>query len=159
MCSGPPATLDYKKRSNSRLAEPLFGKATQRSQSEPCLGGWRCKGPSEAVDRRRLGGSTSRKTWRPSKRSRAKAKDGNGSYSNLSRMDGIGCLLRKMWTCGTGGSTRQRKPLIMPGDVRTTANPTCGASARVVDLYGSNCVRFALFCFFAVVLICFPSAI
>ena len=34
---------------------PLSGKATQGSHSESCLSGWRCKGPSEEVDRRRLG--------------------------------------------------------------------------------------------------------
>ena len=28
---------------------PLSGKATQGSQSESCLGGWRCKGPSEEI--------------------------------------------------------------------------------------------------------------
>ena len=70
---------------------PLFGKATQGSQSESCLGGWRCKGPGEEVDRRRLGWTTYRKTSSPSGRSRAKAKDGSGSHSELlSRMDGIG---------------------------------------------------------------------
>ena len=71
---------------------PLFGKATQGSQSESCLGGWWCKGPSEEMDRRRLGWTTSRKTSRPSGRSRAKAKDGrSGSHSELlSRMDGNG---------------------------------------------------------------------
>ena len=30
---------------------PLFGKATHGSQSESCLGGWRCKRPGEEVDR------------------------------------------------------------------------------------------------------------
>ena len=34
---------------------PLFGKASLGSQSELCLGGWWCKGPSDEVDRRRLG--------------------------------------------------------------------------------------------------------
>ena len=46
---------------------PLFGKAAQGSQSESCLGGWRCKGPSKEVDRRRLGWTTSRITSRPSR--------------------------------------------------------------------------------------------
>ena len=70
---------------------PLSGKATQGSQSESCLGGWRCKGPSEEVDRRRLGWTASSKISRPSGRSRAKAKNGSGSHSELlSRMDGIG---------------------------------------------------------------------
>ena len=73
------------------FAGPLSGKATQGSQSESCLGGWRCKGPSEEVDRRRLGWTTSRKISRPSERSHANAKDGSGSYSELlSRRDGIG---------------------------------------------------------------------
>ena len=70
---------------------PLTGEVTQGSQSESCLGGWRCKGPSEEVDRRRLGWTASGKISRPSGRSRAKAKDGSESYSDLwSRMDGIG---------------------------------------------------------------------
>ena len=41
--------------------EPLSDKATQGFQSESCLGGWRCKGPSEEVDRRRRGWTASRK--------------------------------------------------------------------------------------------------
>ena len=70
---------------------PLYGKATQSFQSESCLGGWRCKDPSEEVDRRRRGWTASRKISRPSGRSRARAKDGSGSHSELlSRMDGIG---------------------------------------------------------------------
>ena len=70
---------------------PLSDKATQGFQSESCLGGWRCKGPSEEVDRRRRGWTASRKIPRLSGRSRAKAKDGSGSHSELlSRMDGIG---------------------------------------------------------------------
>ena len=51
---------------------PLSGKATQGSQSESRFVGWRCKGPSGEVDRRRLGWTASRKTSRPSGRSRAK---------------------------------------------------------------------------------------
>ena len=35
--------------------------------------------------------------------------------------------------------------LITPGDVRTFANPTCGTSARLVDLYRSYVCEFALF--------------
>ena len=70
---------------------PLSDKATQGFQSESCLGGWRCKGRSEEVDRRRRGWTASRKISRLSGRSRAKAKDGSGSHSDLlSRMDGIG---------------------------------------------------------------------
>ena len=45
---------------------PLFGKATQGSQSESCSGGWRCKGPSKEVDRRRLGCAASNKPSRTS---------------------------------------------------------------------------------------------
>ena len=70
---------------------PLYDKATQGFQSESCLGGWRCKDPSEEVDRRRRGWTAFRKISRPSGRSRAKVKDGSGSHSELlSRMDGIG---------------------------------------------------------------------
>ena len=73
------------------FAGPLYDKATQGFQSESCLGGWRCKDPSEEVDRRRRGWTASRKISRPSARSRARAKDGSGSHSELlSRMDGIG---------------------------------------------------------------------
>ena len=51
---------------------PLFSKATQGSQIESCLGGWWCKCPGEEVDRRRLGRTASRKTSKPSGRSRDK---------------------------------------------------------------------------------------
>ena len=45
------------------------------------------------VERRRLGRTAFSKTSRPLGRSRAKAKDGSGSHSELlSRMDGIGLL-------------------------------------------------------------------
>ena len=51
----------------------------------------RCKDPSEEVDRRRRGWTAYRKISRPSARSRARAKDGSGSHSELlSRMDGTG---------------------------------------------------------------------
>ena len=43
------------------LLGPPFGKATQGSQSVSCLGGWRCKDPREAVDRRHLGGTAPKK--------------------------------------------------------------------------------------------------
>ena len=138
----------------------LFGKATQGSQSESCLGGWRCKGPSEEVDRRRLGWIASRKNLRPSGRSRPKATDGSGSHSELlSTMDGIGRLLRRTWAYGTGGSRGERKHSITPGDARTFANPTCDASARLVDLYSSYVFDFVSCCLVAVVSICFRPAI
>ena len=35
--------------------------------------------------------------------------------------------------CGIGGSRREQKHLRTPGDARTSANPTYGASARLVD--------------------------
>ena len=76
---------------NLGSSEPLSGKATQGFQSESCLGGWRCKGLSEEVDRRRRGWTASRKISRSSGRSRAKAKDASGSHSELlPRVDGIG---------------------------------------------------------------------
>ena len=70
---------------STNLGSPglLSGKATQGSQSETCLGGWRCKDPSDEVDRRRLRRTASRKISRPLGRSRAKAKDGSGSHSEL----------------------------------------------------------------------------
>ena len=75
---------------NLSSPRPLSDKATQGFQSKSCLGGWRCKGPSEEVDLRRRGWTASRKISRPSGRSRAKANDGSGSHSELlSRMDGI----------------------------------------------------------------------
>ena len=76
---------------------PLFGEATQGSQREGCLGGWRCKGPCDEFDRRRLGGTASKLISRM-----------------LSRMDGIRWLLRGTWACGTGGSRGERKHLITP---------------------------------------------
>ena len=124
---------------------PLYGKATQGFQSESCLGGWRCKDPSEEVDRRRRGWTASRKISRPSGRSRAKAKDGSGSHSELlSRMDGIGWLLRRTWASGTGGSRGERKHSTAPGDARTFVNPTCNSSARLVKLYSKYVCDFCL---------------
>ena len=90
---GPVPNASKRQFGSANLGSPgpLSDKATQGSQSESCLGDWRCKGPSEEVDRRRLGWTASRKISRPSGRSRAKAKDGSGSHSELlSRMDGIG---------------------------------------------------------------------
>ena len=73
------------------FAGPLSGKATQASQNESCLSGWRCTGPSEEVDRRRLRWTASRTLSRSLGRFRAKAKNGSGSHSELlSRMDEIG---------------------------------------------------------------------
>ena len=122
------------KRVNLGSPGPLFSTATQGSQSISCLSGWRCKGPSDGVGRRRLRGSAYRNTMRPSERSRAEAKDANGSHSELlSRKDEIGLLLRRTLACGTGGSRWGRKHLITPDDAWTSANPTCGASARLGD--------------------------
>ena len=55
-----------------------------------------------------------------------------------------------MWHRGVEG---ERKHSMTPGDTRTFANPTCGASARLVSLYSSYvCVRFYfMFCLVAVV--------
>ena len=53
--------------------------------------------------------------------------------------------------CGTGGSRGERKHSITPGDARTFTNPTCGASAGLVNLYSSyvcNFVALFLFVFF-----------
>ena len=76
---------------NLGLPGPLSGKAPHGVQSESFLGGWRCKDPSEEVDRRRRGWTASRNISRPSGRSRTKTKDGSGLHSELlSRMDGIG---------------------------------------------------------------------
>ena len=51
------------------------------------------------------------------------------------------------------GVERERKHSITPGDARSFANPTCGASARLVNLYSSYvCVQFYfMFCLVAVV--------
>ena len=51
------------------------------------------------------------------------------------------------------GVERERKHSITPGDARTFANPTCGASARLVNLYSSYlCVQFYfMICLVAVV--------
>ena len=75
---GPVLNASKRQFGSANLGSPrpLSDKATQGFQSEPCLNGWRCKGPSEEVDRRRRGWTASRKISRPSGRSRAKAKDG-----------------------------------------------------------------------------------
>ena len=155
---GPVPNASRRQFGSANLGSPgpLYVKATQGFQSESCLGGWRCKDPSEEVDRRRRGWTASRKISRPSGRSRAKAKDGSGSHSKLlSRMDGIGWLLRRTWACGTGGSREERKHSKAPGDARTFVNPTCNASARLVKLYSNYVCDFVLFCLVAVVSRCF----
>ena len=92
------------------FAGALIVKVIQGSQSELCLGGIRYKDPSEEVDQRRLGRTAFRKTWRPSGWSHAKAKDGSGPHSELlTKMDGIGRLLRKTWECGAGGKGREEE--------------------------------------------------
>ena len=75
---GPVPNASKRQFGNANLGSPGPGNATQGSQSESCLGGSGCKGPSEEVDRRRLGGAASRKNSRPSGRSRAKVKDESG---------------------------------------------------------------------------------
>ena len=88
------------------------------------------------------------------------ANDGSESHEEwFSRKDGVGWLLRRMWVCGTGESRGERKPSIPPGGVRTFANPTCGTSARLVDLYSSYVCEFALFCIYVIVSIRILSAI
>ena len=85
---------------------------------------------------------------------RAKAKDGSVSHLELlSWMDGRTGACR-IWSCcqgwtalddcckkrghvAPGASRGERKHSITPGDAQTFANPTCGASARLVDLYSS----------------------
>ena len=44
----------------------------------------------------------------------------------------------------------ERKYSIKTGDARTFASPTCGASARLVDLYSSYVCDFVLFCLVAI---------
>ena len=65
---GPVPNASKRQFGSANLGSPgpLSDKATQDFQSESCLGGWRCKGPSEEVDRRRRGWTVSRKISRPS---------------------------------------------------------------------------------------------
>ena len=65
----------------------------------------------------------------------------------------------KPWACGTGGSRGERKHSIAPSDARTFVNPTCGASARLVNLHSNYVCDFVLFYFVAVVSMCFLPAI
>ena len=53
------------------------------------------------------------------------------------------------------GSRGVREHLITPGDARTFANPTCGASARVVDLCSSCVCDFVSFAFLLLFLFVF----
>ena len=64
---------------------------------------------------------------------------------------GIGVMDGRDWMIMTAaknvgmshrGLRRERKPLITPGHARTSANPTCGASARLVDLCSSHVCDF-----------------
>ena len=89
-------------------------------------------------------------------RSRAKVKGGSGSHSELlSRMDGIGRLLRRAWASGTGGLRGERKHSTAPGDARTFVNPTCSISARLVKLYSICVCDFVLLYHVPVVSRCF----
>ena len=92
---------------SANLGSPgtLFGKAAQGSQRESCLGGWRCKGPREEVDRRRLGWTASRKTLEAFG---AVPHDGKGR-----KLVAFGVVVKdgrdwmtagRTWACGTGGS-------------------------------------------------------
>ena len=75
-------------------------------------------------------------------------------------MDGIvNCCLRRTWACGIGDSRGERKHSITPGDARTFANPTCGASARLVSFFSSYVCDFVLVYLVAVVSIYFLPAI
>ena len=56
-----------------------------------------------------------------------------------------------MWHRGSRG---ERKHSIRPADAWTFANPTCGASARLVDLYSSYVCDFC-FCFALLLLFLF----
>ena len=49
----------------------------------------------------------------------------------------------------------EREPLITPGDARTSANPTCSASARLVDLHSSYVCDFVWLAFLLLLLIVF----
>ena len=106
---------------------PLSGKATQGFQSESYLGGWRYKGPSEEVDRRRRGWTAYRKISRHSGRSRAKAKDGSGSHSELlSKMDGMDDCCEERGRMAPGGregsgSSRQRLATHGPSSIQHAA--------------------------------------
>ena len=51
----------------------------------------------------------------------------------------------KTRACGTGGSRGEREHSMTPGDARTFANPTCGASASLVDLCSSYVCDFFAF--------------
>ena len=57
-----------------------------------------------------------------------------------------------MWHRGSRG---EREYLITHGDARTSANPLCGASARLVDLYSSYVCDFVLFAFLLLFLFVF----
>ena len=50
-------------------------------------------------------------------------------------------------------------PLITPGEARTSANPTCSASARLVDLHSSYVCDFVWFAFLLLLLIVFSCNI
>ena len=87
------ARIGYKPLSYREVLERTGSERIETTVRKRQLGfaGGRCKGPSEEVDRRRLGWTASRKISRPSGQSCAKAKGGSGSHSELlSRMDGIG---------------------------------------------------------------------
>ena len=53
------------------------------------------------------------------------------------------------------GVERRAEHSITPGDARTFANPTCGTSARLMNLYSSYVCDFVWFCRVAVVSIFF----
>ena len=158
---GPVPNASKRQSGSANLGSPgpLYGKATQGSQSESCLGGWRCKDPSEEADRRRRGWTASRKKSRglrggPTQRQRTEV---GRIRSCCQGWTGLDDCCEEHGASGTGGSRGERKHSTAPGDARTFVNPTCNASARLVKLY-SNYVCdfcFVLFCsvFFASLLL------
>ena len=54
-----------RKRQFGFAGGPYSARRLKAFKNESCFGDWRCKGPSEEVDRRCLGGTASRKTSRP----------------------------------------------------------------------------------------------
>ena len=126
---GPVPNASKRQLESANLGSPgpLSDMATQGFQSESCLGSWRCKGPSEEVDRRRRGWTASRKISRPrggpARRQRTEVGRIRSCCQEWTELDDC-CEDRGQVAPGGregSGSTRQRLATRGPSSIRRTA--------------------------------------
>ena len=126
---GPVPNASKRQFGSANLGSPgpLYDKTTQGFQNESCLGGWRCKGPSEGVDRRRRGWTASRKPrglrGGPAQRQRTEVGRIRSCCQGWTRLDDC-CEEHEQVAPGGregGGSTRQRLATRGPSSIQRAA--------------------------------------